>query len=305
MYFLSFLPVVSRYSLSIQPFLNLSAYSQWSGMALFYNFVFGRLCATRVLGMSSWCQDLPCKLPGILAAALEPYSSSSPVDTSLGWTGAWPEGGGGTDLERGYGDVRPWRPPFHASPAARKGPISSKRVSSQDPILRKFGNFGPYSLNFHPNFSSQAPKFGNFQLTSPQIWKFSAHKPPRGKCQFASPTLRKSGPHTPAWKKLSAPPPRCMVAQCCDFARDACFVVHLSLPSSHTHLPHTPTPNNPTHRHTHKPSYSFILTRKEIYFAYELQITSVPKSYWIFQYSIWLRHRSYLHLTEFKNSVNI
>ena len=121
---------------------------------------------------------------------------------------------GGTDLERGYGRVRPWRPPFHASPAARKGPISSKRVRSQDPLLRKFGNFSLYSLNFHPNFSSQAPKFGYFQLTSPQVWKFSAHKPPhleifhsqaplfRGKCQFASPTLRKSRQHT----KLSAPP---------------------------------------------------------------------------------------------------
>ena len=113
--------------------------------------------------------------------------------------------GGGTDLERGYGDVRPWRPPFHASPAARKGPILSKRVSSQDPLLRKLGNFSLYSLNFHPNFSSQASKF-------------SAHKPPnleifrsqaplfRSKCQFASPTLQKSGQHTPTWKKLSVPP---------------------------------------------------------------------------------------------------
>ena len=127
-------------------------------------------------------------------------------------------GGGGTDVERGYGDVRPWRPPFHVSPAARKGPISSKRVSSQYPLLRKFGNFSLNSLNFHPNFSSQAPKFENFQLTSPQIWKFSAYKPPnlemfrsqaplfRGKCQFASPTLRKSGPHTPTWKKVECPP---------------------------------------------------------------------------------------------------
>ena len=125
---------------------------------------------------------------------------------------------GGTDLERGYVDVRPWRPPFHASPAARKGPISSKRVSSQDPLLRKFGNFSLNSLNFQPNFSSQAPKFGNFQLTSPQIWKFSAHKPPnleifrsqaplfRGKCQFASPHFGNPG-HTPLpEKKLSAPP---------------------------------------------------------------------------------------------------
>ena len=115
--------------------------------------------------------------------------------------------GGGTDLERGYGDVRSWRPPFHASPAARKGPISSKRVSSQDHLLRKFGNLSLYSLNFHPNFSSQAPK-----------WKFSAHKPPnleifpsqaplfRGKCQFASPTLQKSGPYTPTWKKVECPP---------------------------------------------------------------------------------------------------
>ena len=125
---------------------------------------------------------------------------------------------GGTDLKRGYGDVRPWRPPFHASPAARKGPISSKRVSSQDPLLRNFGNFSLYSLNFTqilaheppnleifssqaPNleiFSSQAPKFGNFLLTSP---------PFRDKCQFASPTLRKSGPHTPTWKKVECPLP--------------------------------------------------------------------------------------------------
>ena len=99
-----------------------------------------------------------------------PYTMRPP--THLFWAR------GGTDLERGYGDVRPWRSPFHASPAARKGPISSKRISSQDPLLRKFGNFSLNSLNFHPNFSSQAPKFGHFQLTSPQIWKSSAHKPP-------------------------------------------------------------------------------------------------------------------------------
>ena len=133
---------------------------------------------------------------------------------------------GGTDLERGYGDVWPWRSPFHASPVVRKVPISSKRVSSQDPLLRKFGNFSLYSLNFHPNFSSPlnweifsslAPKFGNFQFTSLQIWKFSVHKPPplfRGKYQFASPTLRKSGPHTPTWKKVECPSPRPRMQSC-------------------------------------------------------------------------------------------
>ena len=126
--------------------------------------------------------------------------------------------GGGTDLERGYGDVRPWRPPFHAS-AARKGPISSKRVSSQDPLLRKFGNFSLNSLNFCPNFSSQAPnleifssqapKFGNFPLTSPQIWKFSAHKPPFWEANVSSQALHfgNSGRTPLPEKKLSAPPP--------------------------------------------------------------------------------------------------
>ena len=84
--------------------------------------------------------------------------------------------------------------------------------------MRKFGNFSLYSLNFRPNYSSQALR----------IWKFSAHKPPnweifrsqalnleifssqvpplfRGKYQFASPPLRKSGPH-PLPEKVESPP---------------------------------------------------------------------------------------------------
>ena len=113
----------------------------------------------------------------------------------------------------------PEDPPFHASPAARKGPISSKRVSSQDPLLRKFGNFSLCSLNFSPKF----------QLTSPQIWKFSAHKPPnletfssqapkfgnfpltsppplfRGKCQFTTSHFGNPGRTPLPEKKLSAP----------------------------------------------------------------------------------------------------
>ena len=95
--------------------------------------------------------------------------------------GPWPPtpvSRGGTDLERVYGDVRPSRLPFHASPVVHKGPISSKRVSSQEPLLKKIQYFSLYSLNFHPNLSSQALKFGNFQLTIPQIWKFSVRKLP-------------------------------------------------------------------------------------------------------------------------------
>ena len=118
---------------------------------------------------------------------------------------------GGTDLERGYGDVRPWRPPFHASPAARKGPISSKRENLE--ILASTASiFTQILADKPPNleiFSSQAPKFGNFQLTSPQIWKFSAHKPPPFQRQMS---VRK--PHTseiqaahPYLKTSWVPPP--------------------------------------------------------------------------------------------------
>ena len=113
-------------------------------------------------------------------------------------------------------------------------PFQAKESVHKTPLLRKFGNFSLNSLNFHPNFSSQAPKFENFQLTSPQIWKFSAHKPPnleifrsqaplfRGKCQFASPTLRKSGPHTPYLKKKLSAPPRHKIPSSVHYAIRTC-----------------------------------------------------------------------------------
>ena len=66
----------------------------------------------------------------------------------------------------------------------------------------------PVRVNFRPKFSSQAPKFENFQLTSPQIWKFSVHKPPLFRLRQTS--VRK--PHTSeiraaGWKKVERPPP--------------------------------------------------------------------------------------------------
>ena len=118
----------------------------------------------------------------------------------------------------------PEDPPFHASPAARKGPISSKRVCSQDPLSRKFGNFSLNSLNFHqilahkpPNLEISAhkpPNLENFRLQAPRF---------RGKCQFASPTLRKSGPHTPTWKRVECPPPGVRVCWCQEGPLDLCL----------------------------------------------------------------------------------
>ena len=139
-------------------------------------------------------------------------------------------GGGGTDLERGYEDVRPWRPLFAPLLPLARVPFQAKVSVHKTPFWENL-EISLYSLNFQPNFSSQAPKFGNFQLTSPQIWKVSAHKPPnwenfrsqtplfRGKCQFASPTLRKSGPHTPTWKKIECPPP----GNACHIDSGVCF----------------------------------------------------------------------------------
>ena len=135
--------------------------------------------------------------------------------------------------------MRPWRPPFHASSAARKGPISSKRVSSQDPFLRKFGNFSLYSLSIFtqilahkplwkfsahkpPNlefFSSQAPEVGNFSAHKPSDLEiFSSQAPKFGNCLLTSPPFQRQmsvrKPHTseiraahPYLKKSWVPPP--------------------------------------------------------------------------------------------------
>ena len=100
------------------------------------------------------------------------------------------------------------RVPFQARQSVHKTPFweNFEILASTASIFAQILALKPSNLEIS---SSQAPKFGHFQLTSPQIWKFSAHKPPlfRGKCQFASPTLRKSGPHTPTWKKVEYPPP--------------------------------------------------------------------------------------------------
>ena len=69
--------------------------------------------------------------------------------------------------------------PFSRLSCSSQGPHFKKKSQFTRPLWRKFGNFSLYSLNFCQNFSSQAPIFGNFQLTSPQIWTFLVHKPPQ------------------------------------------------------------------------------------------------------------------------------
>ena len=58
------------------------------------------------------------------------------LGTTVHQCGLWfRPGREGTDLERGYGDLRPWRPPFRASPVVCKTPFLSLSRSLQDPLL--------------------------------------------------------------------------------------------------------------------------------------------------------------------------
>ena len=117
--------------------------------------------------------------------------------------------GGGHWPRKGVWGCAALKTPFLCLSCRSQGSHFKQKSSSQDPLLRKFGNFSRYSLNFHPSFSSQTPKFGNFQLTSPQIWKFSTHKPPFSEANVSSQAPHFGNPgRTPLpEKKLSAPPP--------------------------------------------------------------------------------------------------
>ena len=119
--------------------------------------------------------------------------------------------GGGTDLERGYGDVRPWRPFSRLSCSSQGSHFKQKSQFTSPPFEKK-----------NEILASVALIFAKILAHKPPSWKFSAHKPPnseifssqapnleifssqaplfRGKYQFASPKLRNSRPHTPTWK---------------------------------------------------------------------------------------------------------
>ena len=127
-------------------------------------------------------------------------------------------GGGGHWPRKGVWGCVALKTPFSCLSCSSQGSHFRQKSLFARPPLRKFWNFSLYSLNFHPKFSSQAPKFGNFQLTSPQIWKFSAHKPQIWKFLAHKPpfseanvsskphTLEIRAAHPYLKKKLSAPP---------------------------------------------------------------------------------------------------
>ena len=121
--------------------------------------------------------------------------------------------GGGTDLERGYGDVRPLktplftpllplaRVPFQAKESVHKTPFweNLEILASIASIFTQILAHKPPNLEISahkpPNleiFSSQAPKFGNFPLTSPPFQRqMSVRKPHTSEIRAAHPYLKK------------------------------------------------------------------------------------------------------------------
>ena len=102
---------------------------------------------------------------------------------------------GGTDLERGYGDVpRSW-PPFSGQSALPSLPIWIYHHCAT--LIPPFSNFRKI-FNFQPcfgqNFSSQDP---NFRSLDPSFFKENP---------LPRPYIWKPVWHTPTKKKLSAPP---------------------------------------------------------------------------------------------------
>ena len=103
--------------------------------------------------------------------------------------------------EKRVRDVRPSRPPFHASPAIRKPPVEAE-VRSQDPHFKEkcyifppkflapeakiWPRFSSKSLKILQNIHSQAPVFDENSLTRPYFHgNLTAHKPPSSEIQAA------------------------------------------------------------------------------------------------------------------------
>ena len=107
--------------------------------------------------------------------------------------------GGGTDLERGYGDVpRSWPPFFQASrrSLAYQFTIIAPLLCPSFSNFRKIFHFQPC---FGQNFSSQDANFPNFRSLDPSFFKEN----PLPRPYFWKPVW-----HTPTKKKVECPPPR-------------------------------------------------------------------------------------------------
>ena len=125
------------------------------------------------------------------------------------------------------------RVPFQAKESVHKTPFweNLEILASTALIFTQILAHKPPNLEI---FSSQAPKFGNFQLTSPQIWKFSAHKPPFSEANVSSQAPHFGNPgRTPLpEKKLSAPLPRVYTARQCKLPKGFGWRHSFNLPLS-------------------------------------------------------------------------
>ena len=106
--------------------------------------------------------------------------------------------GWGTDLESGYGDVQPWRPPFHASPVVCKGP--EKELQRQ--LTRP-----PFEKNLEI-VASIVSVFAHILALKPPNLKISVHKTPLSEAKISSqaPHFGNQGCTSPTCKKVECSP---------------------------------------------------------------------------------------------------
>ena len=127
--------------------------------------------------------------------------------------------------------------PFSRLSCRSQGSHFKQKSQFTRPPFEKIGNLASSALIFTqilahkaPNleiFSSQAPKFGKFQLTSPQIWKFSAHKPPFSEANVSSQAPHFGNPgRTPLPEKKLSAPPRVQTPGLNQFWGSACSIMH-------------------------------------------------------------------------------
>ena len=118
--------------------------------------------------------------------------------------------GEGYSPEKGYGDVRPSIPPFHASPAVHKtSEINVKFCLQNQQFSENMASFSSRSSNLAQIFVKKLRNLINYQFSSPRFDESPLTSPPSSQFILSqAPKVQKSRPHMPTRKKLSAPPLR-------------------------------------------------------------------------------------------------
>ena len=122
------------------------------------------------------------------------------------------KGPGGTHLEKGYGDVRPLRPPFSRSLSSSLKPPFQHVQFFKTPFSTKISNLAKFVFlepNFKQNFRSKASNLAKIHFFKPYFFPKNQFFKPLFlvPARSLSPHFRPFGPHTYIKMKVEYPPP--------------------------------------------------------------------------------------------------